>query len=75
MLAFHLLLIAETEKEAAPSYVWRKGPKSLKYIAQNQRLPLRQTNFGTRKKKQQQQQRKKPKERMKSYGKFFAIIF
>ena len=51
MLAFHLLLIAETEKEAAPSYVWRKGPKSLKYIAQNQRLPLRQTNFGTRKKK------------------------
>lgn len=38
-----------------------KAQKHWKYIAQNQRLPLCQTNFGTREKKQQNKTNKETK--------------
>ena len=50
-----------------------KAQKHWKYIAQNQRLTLCQTNFGTRKKKNKQT--KKPKERVKSVGNSLLLYF
>ena len=51
VLAFHLLLIAETEKETAPSYVWRKGAKTLEVYCIKSTITAKPNQFGYQKKK------------------------
>lgn len=51
LLAFHLLLIAETKKETAPSYVWRKGAKTLEVYCTKSTITAMPNQFRYQKKK------------------------
>ena len=53
LLAFHLLLIAETKKETAPSYVWRKGAKTLEVYCTKSTINAMPNQFRYQKKNKQ----------------------